>query len=193
MTKSKTGKRAQVERTSNLMLDAAAGLLAEAGPSAVTHLRVAQEAGVARATVYRHWPTRASILLALIQRGVALNFSPPGDGVPLQERLAAGLQGLASALNGEVGQTVSAMVGLAEWDEEVFAALEKMTKLGPRMMRAVLEVAIDAGELREGTDFDILVDQLVGPILLRRLMYHQHISSEYVDRLINSVIQPHLA
>ena len=113
--------------------------------------------------------------------------------MPLHDRLAAGLQGLASALNGEVGQTVSAMVGLAEWDEEVFSALEKMTKLGPRMMRAVLEAAIDAGELREGTDFDILVDQLVGPILLRRLMYHQHVSSEYVDRLISSVIQPHLA
>jgi AcrR family transcriptional regulator len=45
------------------MLVAARELLVGEGPGAVTHQRVAQEAGVGRATVYRHWPRPEQLLL----------------------------------------------------------------------------------------------------------------------------------
>ena len=72
----------QVQRTHGLMLDAARDLLNENGPAAVTHLRVAEASGVARATVYRHWPDRADILVDLLRRGADLQLGPPPDRPP---------------------------------------------------------------------------------------------------------------
>jgi AcrR family transcriptional regulator len=45
------------------MLAVAPELLVGEGPGAVTHQRVAQQAGVGRATGYRHWPQPEQLLL----------------------------------------------------------------------------------------------------------------------------------
>jgi AcrR family transcriptional regulator len=174
------------------MLDAAGLLLAESGPEAVTHLRVAEEAGVARATVYRHWPNRADILLALMRRGADLDLVPPAADLSIEARVAGVLRAFATALNGARGRTLSAMIGLAEWDEDVFAALERLTAFGPRMLRGVLASGVDAGELASGTDVDLLADRLIGPLYLRRLLYHDDIADGYVDSLVSVTLATHL-
>jgi AcrR family transcriptional regulator len=46
----------RVVRTRLAVLEAATMLLRTEGPGAVTHARVAEAAGVGRATIYRHWP-----------------------------------------------------------------------------------------------------------------------------------------
>lgn len=187
-----TSTNPQVQRTQGLMLDAAGALLAEGGPEAVTHLRVAEEAGVARATVYRHWPNRADILLALMRRGAELDLVPPAADLSTEARVAGVLRAFATALNGERGRTLSAMIGLAEWDEDVFAALERLTAFGPRMLRGVLASGVDAGELASGTDVDLLADRLIGPLYLRRLLYHDDITGGYVDSLVSATLATHL-
>jgi AcrR family transcriptional regulator len=174
------------------MLDAAGELLARGGPEAVTHLRVSEEAGVARATVYRHWSTRADILLDLLRRGVDLDLVAPATDVSFKQRVAGLLRAFASALNGESGRTLSAMIGLAEWDEDVFAALERMTEFGPRMLRGVLSAGIEHGELKPDTDVDLLADRLIGPLYLRRLLYHDDLSDAYVDGLVSVTLSPHM-
>lgn len=187
-----TSTNPQVQRTQGLMLDAAGLLLADGGPEAVTHLRVAEEAGVARATVYRHWPNRADILLALMRRGADLDLVPPATDLSTEARVAGVLRAFATALNGDRGRTLSAMIGLAEWDEDVFAALERLTAFGPRMLRSVLASGVDAGELASGTDVDLLADRLIGPLYLRRLLYHDDITGAYVDRLVSVTFATHL-
>ena len=182
----------QVQRTHGLMLDAAGALLARGGPEAVTHLRVAEEAGVARATVYRHWPNRADILLDLLRRGADLNLVLPAADLSIEMRVAGVLRAFAAALTGESGQTLSAMIGLAEWDRDVFAALERMTEFGPRMLRGVLEAGVERGELVPGTDVDLLADRLIGPLYLRRLLYHDDLTDAYVDRLVSVTLASHL-
>ena len=52
-------------RSRKAMLDAARELLAREGPAAVTHQRVARQAGVGRATVYRHWPRPEQLIYAI--------------------------------------------------------------------------------------------------------------------------------
>ena len=187
-----TSTNPQVQRTQGLMLDAAGLLLADGGPEAVTHLRVAEEAGVARATVYRHWPNRADILLALMRRGADLDLVPPATDLSTEARVAGVLRAFATALNGDRGRTLSAMIGLAEWDEDVFAALERLTAFGPRMLRSVLASGVDAGELASGTDVDLLADRLIGPLYLRRLLYHDDITGAYVDTLVSVTLATHL-
>ena len=182
----------QVQRTHELMLNAAGSLLSAGGPEAVTHLRVAEESGVARATVYRHWSTRADILLDLLRRGANLSLDPPSGDLALEERVTGVLEAFAAALRSEGGRTLSAMIGLAEWDEEVFNALERMTEFGPRILRSLLAAGVDDGELVQGTDVDMLADRLIGPLYLRRLLYHDDLTDGYVGRLASVTLAPHL-
>ncbi len=45
------------ERTKGRVLEAAFSLIRQGGPAAVTYSALAEESGVGRATIYRHWPT----------------------------------------------------------------------------------------------------------------------------------------
>lgn len=192
MTETEDRTNPQVQRTHDLMLDAAGVLLFESGPEAVTHLRVGEEAGVARATVYRHWPSRADILLDLLRRGTTLDLVPLAGDVSIVDRVAKIMGAFAVALNGDRGRTLSAMIGLAEWDEDVFGALERMTHLGPKRLRDVLGAGVAAGELAADTDVDLVADQLIGPLYLRRLLYHDELTDSYVDRVVSAALTPHL-
>ena len=182
----------QVQRTHRVMLDAARGLLHDQGPAAVTHLRVAETSGVARATVYRHWPDRVGILLDLLRRGVDLNLATPPADLPIAERVTGLLQTFARSLNGDSGQILAAMIGLAEWDEDAFAALKRMTACGPQLLQDLLAAGIEEGSLAAGTDPDLIKDRLIGPLYLRRLLYHDEITTAYVDHLVAETLAPHL-
>jgi AcrR family transcriptional regulator len=192
MTETDKRTNPQVQRTHGLMLDAAGSLLSQGGPEAVTHLRVADEAGVARATVYRHWPNRADILVDLLRRGVDLNLAQLPVDTSIEGRVTGVLRAFAAALSGDSGQTLSAMIGLAEWDEEVFAALERMTEFGPRMLRSLLSLGVDQGELVSTTDVDLLADRLIGPLYLRRLLYHDVLTDDYIEKLVVDSLAFHL-
>jgi AcrR family transcriptional regulator len=192
MTETDKRTNPQVQRTHGLMLDAAGSLLSQGGPESVTHLRVADEAGVARATVYRHWPNRADILVDLLRRGVDLNLAQLPVDTSIEGRVTGVLRAFAAALSGDSGQTLSAMIGLAEWDEEVFAALERMTEFGPRMLRSLLSLGVDQGELVSTTDVDLLADRLIGPLYLRRLLYHDVLTDDYIEKLVVDSLAFHL-
>jgi AcrR family transcriptional regulator len=190
MTRAENTTNPQVQRTQKLMLDAARTLLAEHGPEAVTHLRVAETSGVARATVYRHWPNRAAILLDLLRSGADLRLIPPDTELTVVERVTAALASFAAALNGDGGRTLAAMIGLAEWDDDVFAALEQMAGFGPMFLQNLLMAAVERGELAEDTEPVLLVDRLIGPLYFRRLLYHDHITDSYIAQLVESTLAP---
>ncbi|MEN8113904.1 MAG: TetR/AcrR family transcriptional regulator [Actinomycetota bacterium] len=180
----------QVQRTHRVMLDAARELLRDNGPAAVTHLRVAEASGVARATVYRHWPDRADILLDLLRRSAELHLTPPPLDVPITERITAILRTVAAILNGDGGRILAAMIGLAEWDDAVLSALERMTSRGPKALRDHLAAGVAEGSIQKDTDVDSLSDRLIGPIYLRRLLYHDEITDGYVDHVIATTFEP---
>ncbi|MCL1588514.1 MAG: TetR/AcrR family transcriptional regulator [Actinomycetia bacterium] len=183
----------QAQRTQNLMLTAAQDLLSEHGAEAVTHLKVAQNAGVARATVYRHWPDRAAILVDLLRTNADIAPVPPDPGPALADRVTATLATFAKALNGDGGRTLAAMIGLAEWDEDVFAALERMTQFGPMLLRTIIADGIDDGSLVAGSDPGLVVDMLIGPLYFRRLLYHDHLDNTYIEALVRRTITPLLS
>lgn len=56
-------------------LDAAAALVAEHGPASVTMSRIAEQAGIGRATLYRYFPDVESVLVAWHERQVARHLS----------------------------------------------------------------------------------------------------------------------
>ncbi len=77
-------KRAeQVEQTRQRIVDATVRLHTTVGPANTTITGVAEEAGVTRLTVYRHFPDVESLFAACGQRWVALH--PPPDPASWQQ------------------------------------------------------------------------------------------------------------
>lgn len=70
------------------LLESATALLRTGGPSAVTVDAVLRGANVARATLYRHFPSGNALLAAAFQSLIPPAPMPPEDG-SLQERLTA--------------------------------------------------------------------------------------------------------
>src|SRR5213082_592514 len=86
MTSPATDPRAA--RSREAILAAAYDLLAREGPGAITHQRVAQQAGVGRATVYRHWAAPQDLLRDVLSTAA----------LPLRPWLHAELRQLADEL-----------------------------------------------------------------------------------------------
>src|ERR1700688_516031 len=70
------------------LLDAATALLRSGGPSAVTIDAVTRSANVARATLYRHFPSGNDLLAAAFNSLIPPSPTPPAEG-SLRDRLAA--------------------------------------------------------------------------------------------------------
>src|SRR2546429_6259341 len=94
MTSSATEPRAA--RSREAILAAAFDLLAREGPGAITHQRVAQQADVGRATVYRHWAAPEDLPRDVLFSAELPFFATPA--LPLRSWLHAELRQLADEL-----------------------------------------------------------------------------------------------
>lgn len=175
-----TGRRSDPRpaRSRARLLDAATALLRAGGPSAVTVEAVTRGANVARATLYRHFPSGNDLLAAAFHSLIPPAPMPPETG-SLRDRLVALMQAQAELI-AETPVLLTATYWLA---------------LGPDMERLPASAAVGAEvrTLRErvaaqyGAPFDAIFDSpdavaafgevdrmqavalLLGPIVLGKL------------------------
>ena len=93
------------------LLDAATSLLRSGGPSAVTVDAVTRAANVARATLYRHFPSGNDLVAAAFHSMIPPAPTPPEEG-SLRDRLIALVQAWADSM-AELPAALSAMSWLA--------------------------------------------------------------------------------
>ncbi len=93
------------------LLEAATALLRSGGPSAVTIDAVTRSANVARATLYRHFPSANDLLAASFMSLIPPPPMPPDEG-SLRERLTAVVVAWAEAF-AEAPTTLTAMAWLS--------------------------------------------------------------------------------
>ena len=137
-------------RVAEAILDAAADLLAQDGePPSLTD--VAAAAGVARATLYRHFPTREQLLQALsaaAHDAVAARLAEADlDAVPVSEAIARVARVIASG--GSKYAAVTGRLGTSG------GAGDAEQQIGT-MIKSLLRRGIDDGTLRR----DLTVDEL---------------------------------
>ena len=138
------------DRTAAAILDAAADLLAEGGESP-SMSDVAEEAGVARATLYRYFPTRGELLQALAVAArdslsarldeADLDAVPVAEGIARVARAAAAVGSKYAVVVGE-----SRAIQTRAEDEQLRAPI-----------RSLLRRGLDDGTLRH----DLSVEELI--------------------------------
>jgi len=173
------------------MLAAARDLLRDHGPAAVTHQRVAERAGVGRATVYRHWAQTEQLLLDAMAGADLPYFKDPSN--PVRPWLFRQLRAMADELAdpAAVAVTVTLMHG-AFGDAQLARQRDGATAAIVERLGAALDLAFAHGELRERPDPADAAAHLIGPLVWRATMQLGVVTTDaFLDRLLDAyMIQP---
>src|SRR5882757_1580299 len=157
-------------RSREAMLAAACQLLQDEGPAAVTHQRIAQQADVGRATVYRHWSDAADLLKDAVSVTDVPFFRQPR--LPLRPWLLAELRSFADEL------------ALPEMSSVAISLMDNQIKLLDQRLQAAFTLAADAGELDQLLTPEALTALLLGPMIFCVTLQDAAVPDALLERLV---------
>lgn len=177
----------RVAHTRRVVLAAAMDLLRNEGHEAVTPLRISECTGIARTTIYRHWPDRRDLIAETIEAQRAdWRFESSGN---LRTDLRRYLDHVVARLTaGPLPPLFATLIERSEHDRE-FADLHcRMADHRSRPIVAALEAAIGRGELPPDLDVSASVAVIDGPVFYRRLISREPLTDEFVAGVIDGFL-----
>jgi len=181
--------RPRDEKARVAILDSAAELLLERGLEKVSMDAIARQAGVSKATIYRWWPTKESLALDSVYRQWSATRPEPHQTGSVSEDLIALLGSWSKLATGRpYGRIIAALLSAAQSDPG-FAQQYRAHFVDQRREpgRAILRHAIDTGQLPPGTDIELGLDLLYGPIYHRLLNGHALINEAFIRDVVTTV------
>ncbi|WP_339322760.1 TetR/AcrR family transcriptional regulator [Paenibacillus sp. FSL W8-0194] len=177
----------RVERSRHNVLTTAFELLSEGGVGGFTVDEVARRSGVAKTTIYRHWPTREALVIDACSRMIAEQETP--DTGSLEGDITAILMEIAHLLpTANWSFVLPSIVDTAERNPE-FAEIHSRIQRGHAApLREALQRAIERGELAAHTDVSTIVAALMGPLFYRRWFSREPIDDQFVKAIIKRVL-----
>jgi AcrR family transcriptional regulator len=175
----------RIRRSRKAVLAATLQLLAEAGLSGVSVDEVSRRSGVAKTTIYRHWPSRSALLIDACSN---LGAKPQ---VPDTGTLKGDLMELATSMARRLrserwASILPSMIDAAERDAEL---AEVQTRLHSGFMAplyAAIERAKKKGELSRDRDPSQIVASIVGPLYYRRWFSRQPLEEKFVKSVVDA-------
>jgi AcrR family transcriptional regulator len=187
----RSGRPRRTETTSAI-LDAALELWMERGYHSVSIDAVAARAGVSKPTIYRRWPNRQQVLVAVSQR-----FVPPGEVADLgsfRDEVAAFLRERADLYgNAGIRRILASAVAASSEDEDFHRAIQPFLDRFPAGMRTIIQRGIARGDVRADVDIELLTAMINGSFYFRSIIEHKgldHRAADFVADLVNTAVAP---
>ena len=179
----------RVERTRRVVLDTTIELIIEGGFGAVTIEAVAARSGVAKSTIYRHWPDRIELMHdAFHELKPSVRVPAEGD---VRERIITMLEDFARNLGTSTWSLcLPTLIDAAERDPEARELHRRMASDGRQVLVDLLTEGVERGEFRFAVEPAIMAEAVGGPILLRRLMSPEPFDPAQVRALVDQLLPP---
>ncbi|RYP88948.1 TetR/AcrR family transcriptional regulator [Nocardioides guangzhouensis] len=186
-----TAVRPRVEGDRELeILAATLEVLADVGYDRLTMDAVATRAKASKATLYRRWNDKASLVVDAL---VVVKHSPeePADTGTLRGDLIASFCGMGGLTDQQGVATFASVLTAISKDQE-FATAFRRDVLGPKIAAtsAIYERARARGEIRDDVDLDLLAPALAGVILHRFFLLGEQPTEDVIVRVIDQIILP---
>lgn len=177
----------RVRRSRERILGTAFALLSESGVGGFSVDEVSRRSGVAKTTIYRHWPSREALVLDAASR-ISAEQAVPDTGT-LGGDVVALLLDLGEKLTSARWSTVvPSLIDLAERDAG-FAQLHGRIQRGhAASLRTVLERGAARGELPPDADLQAILSALIGPLYYRRWFSREPIDEPFVRAVAGNVL-----
>jgi AcrR family transcriptional regulator len=166
-------------------------VLLERGLAGTSMDVVAGRAGVGKATIYRWWPTKEALALEALYHSWAVAVPDEPDTGSLRGDLAALLLPWARRLRTQpYGRIVAAFITEAQTNSE-FEKEYHARFVRPRreQARAAIGRAAVRGEIPAGTNVELTLDLLYGPLYHRLLHRHAPLSDRFVTDIVDAVLR----
>jgi AcrR family transcriptional regulator len=188
----KTGLRPRVEGArESEVLDAALVLLARVGYDRMTMDAIAAEAKAGKATLYRRWATKSSLVVDAILRSKETLQVPEVDTGSLREDLIAMACSHGGLSDDRSAQVMAGVITALHHDPE-FAREFRTRVVGPRIAAShiIFDRARARGEITADLSLDLLSPALAAIILHRSFVLGLPADDETVTRVVDEIILP---
>jgi len=167
------------------ILAAAYDLLLESGFGAVTVEKIAEQAKVSKATIYKWWPNKAAVVMDSFM-SAALSRLPVPDTGSVRNDIAIQVTNLAKFLTSREGKVINELIAEGQSDPKL-AEEYRSRYFSPRRLEShrILERGVHRGELKQDLDIELTIDLIYGPLFYRLLITGEKLDETFIESLIN--------
>jgi AcrR family transcriptional regulator len=169
-----TARQRQAAARREQILKTALNLFAERGFDATSTRQIAKEVGVAEGLIFHYFPTKASLLTAILEdrlqgrRAFRTQLRPLLDdagGKPAPEVLRSVASGWLATLRRD-GEIVVVLFTAAQTNPEVRAAWQGLIREGTELFTGYLAARVEAGELRDDLPLETAATMFVSSLMI---------------------------
>src|ERR1700679_2779944 len=170
------------------ILDAVSELLKEKPARDLTMDAVAKRAGVGKPTLYKWWPSKAALIMAMFHERFNAILEVP-EATTAEEALRTRVKHLIAQCNGLFGKVVADLIAEGQGDPSILKELYE-SHIRPRRASTLADIerGIASGEFLARTDPELLLDAIVAPMYLRLLLRHPALTEEYGRQLVDQAL-----
>jgi len=167
------------------ILNAAFRQVVDVGLGGLSIEAVAAEAGVAKTTIYRRYPTRRDLVIAALGRQAPVPVPPPD--LPSRESLAWFVRTVATALVESGAIRILASLLVEERTEPGVPADFRSRLIAPRreVIVDLVRRGIERGEVRPDADALLVTEMVAGAIFGHHVILGQGSTDAWLDSLID--------
>jgi AcrR family transcriptional regulator len=191
------GERSDAVANRQRILEATRQLFAEQGPEAISMTDIVQAAGVGRGTLYRHFPNKAELCLAVMDGQTAEFQNDVLDRLrQMTAANAPAMEKLDYFLDRLVYFTEAYTPLLREVQRQDIQHFEKKGGAPQNWQQAtvsgLLRMAVASGEILADQDIDYLTDAILAP-LNAHLFHFQRVEKGYLPERISAGLRDFVA
>jgi AcrR family transcriptional regulator len=179
--KPRGGGRPRSEATRRSILSATLALLQAESVQSITVEAIAREAGVSKATIYRWWSSKTSVVIDAFIENHLVNTPMLYDVHPA-EALIRHWRALAEQYRGLPGRIVAQVLAEGQSDAAILREFRQRFHYGRRaVVREVVEHLSNIHPMPEGVGSETFMDLLYAAIYMRLLWGHAPIDDAFIE------------
>jgi AcrR family transcriptional regulator len=172
------------------ILDAAVALLTEIGYERMTMDAVAARARVSKATIYRRWDSKASLVVDAMRFCNFAELELP-ETPDLRSDLLVGLQCFRAAADGQDAGLYNGVMTAMRHDPELARLVrERMIGHKQQMARTWLQSYVDRGMLPADTDIDLFHQVGLAMVGVRLVITGEPVDDAFLEHVVDDVLLP---
>jgi len=165
--------RPRSRRTDRAILKAASEIVTVSGLAGMTMEGVADRAGVGKASIYRRWPSKGALAFDAVVDSILATQPTPDTGSLEGDLRQVAENWVESSNRKRGGRTVAQLIAEVQSDPDLAVVWrDRFVGRIRRERRPIIERAIARGEIPAGTDAELIMDMLFGPLYHRYMHGH---------------------
>jgi AcrR family transcriptional regulator len=170
------------------IMDAVYELLQKRPASVLTMEAVATRAKVGKPTLYKWWPSKAALIMAMFYERLAGKLEAP-KAATAEGVIRAKMRHLIKEFNGLFGKVMADLIAEGQSDPSILNELyEGHIKLRRESTVADIERGKANGEFAADIDPELLIDSIFGPIYYRMLLRLGPLTEQFGNDLISQTL-----